>query len=170
MKTATKYAEKIKILSDTMPKEQANVFGRRKYNAWAGLPQLLYGRWLRLYGGVQEAEWRKWFQARILRQLALLDDNDPNNDTGALVSLAVTLFHAGDRPNAAALLAVVYGPLAASKAQAQSASDEQAFAQEHSTVSEGTKEQAQELKLQVENKVRYKCDECEVQDKDAEEM
>jgi tetratricopeptide (TPR) repeat protein len=71
-------------------------------------PAMLWGRWLRDYRKADEMLWRKCFRTRLLEEMNALDDEDPTNDTEGLRSLAVSLFHAGDRTNAAAILAVLF--------------------------------------------------------------
>ncbi|KAH8890177.1 hypothetical protein GQ53DRAFT_842374 [Thozetella sp. PMI_491] len=68
---------------------------------------MLWGRWLRDYAQVDKPQWRKVFQPRILEELNSFDDDDPTNDSFGLKSLIITLFHAGDRRNAAGLLAIL---------------------------------------------------------------
>ncbi|KAF1952492.1 hypothetical protein CC80DRAFT_452308 [Byssothecium circinans] len=69
---------------------------------------LLWGRWLRDYQKADEKLWRKCFKGRLLEQMKALDDDDPSNDAFGMVSLADTLFHAGDRENAATILAILF--------------------------------------------------------------
>jgi tetratricopeptide (TPR) repeat protein len=69
---------------------------------------MLWGRWLRDYMKEPQAKWRSCFRVRLLEEMNSIDDDDPSNDTQGLVSLAVSLFHAGDRENAAAILAVIF--------------------------------------------------------------
>jgi tetratricopeptide (TPR) repeat protein len=76
-----------------------------------GYASMLWGRWLREYENVDEAEWRKCFKARALEEMDMLDDNDPSNDTRGLHALGVTLLQAGDRTNAGAVLAILFKPL-----------------------------------------------------------
>lgn len=71
-------------------------------------PSLLWGRWLRDYRKTDEATWKKCFRARLLEEMNSLDDNDPTNDTEGLQTLALSLAHAGDRQNAAAILAILF--------------------------------------------------------------
>lgn len=78
-----------------------------------GYPSMLWGRWLREYGNVEEAKWRKCFRPRILEKLGMLDDNDPSNDTRALTELVPTLFQANHRDDAVAILAGLFTPLEA---------------------------------------------------------
>jgi len=74
----------------------------------ADYPAMLWGRWLRDYKRADEAKWRKCFRARLLEELNTIDDNDPTNDTAGLQSLAVSLFHAGDKTNAGAIMAILF--------------------------------------------------------------
>ena len=71
-------------------------------------PAMLWGRWLREFKAVEEPKWRKCFRARLLEELNTIDDDDPTNDKVGLRSLAVSLFHAGDRENAAAIMAILF--------------------------------------------------------------
>ncbi|KAI9713573.1 MAG: hypothetical protein M1820_000955 [Bogoriella megaspora] len=76
-----------------------------------GYPSLLWGRWLRDYEHAETSVWRKCFRARILEQMKGLDDDDPTNDTPACRTLAISLFQAGDRKDAGALVAVLFKTL-----------------------------------------------------------
>lgn len=71
-------------------------------------PAMIWGRWLRDYKKAPEHVWRKCFRANVLEQLHSVDDDDPSNDTDGLKSLATSLFHAGDRRNASAILAILF--------------------------------------------------------------
>jgi len=71
-------------------------------------PAMLWGRWLRDYKGVEGGKWRKCFRARLLEEMNTVDDDDPTNDTLGISSLAISLFHAGDRANAAAIMAILF--------------------------------------------------------------
>ncbi len=71
-------------------------------------PSLLWGRWLRDFKKADEKTWRKCFKVRLLAEMNALDDGDPANDTSGIASLAISLFHAGDRRDAAGLLAVLF--------------------------------------------------------------
>ena len=72
---------------------------------------LLWGRWVREYVKMDELTWKKCFRSRVLKSLAGLDDNDPENDKSACQSLAIALFQAGDRRSAAEILAVIFKQL-----------------------------------------------------------
>ena len=41
---------------------------------------MIYGVWLRDYGGAEEAVWKKCFQAAVVQGVDLLVDEDPDND------------------------------------------------------------------------------------------
>lgn len=84
-------------------------------------PFLLWGRWAREYQKADEKVWRKCFRARLLCKMNSLDDDDPANDTGGMSSLAISLFHAGDRRNAAAILSVLFKPLEDARASKRAA-------------------------------------------------
>ncbi len=71
-------------------------------------PAMLWGRWMREFKGAEEPKWRKCFRARLLEELNTIDDDDPTNDKAGLKSLAVSLFHAGDRENAGAIMAILF--------------------------------------------------------------
>lgn len=74
-------------------------------------PSMLWGRWMRDYKKADEKVWRQCFKVRLLEEMNTLDDDDPTNDMTGMASLAVSLLHAGDRTNAAAILAVLFKPL-----------------------------------------------------------
>lgn len=76
-----------------------------------GYASILWGRWLRDYEGAETSNWRKCFQARMLEELEMLDDNDPSNDMQGLFALAITLLHAGDEQNAACVLGILFKPV-----------------------------------------------------------
>ncbi|KAL9065473.1 MAG: hypothetical protein Q9157_007465 [Trypethelium eluteriae] len=76
-----------------------------------GYPSLLWGRWLRDYEKADTRTWRKCFRSRLLEQIKGLDDDDPTNDTRAYINLASSLFQAGDRVNAGAIVAVMFKTL-----------------------------------------------------------
>ena len=71
-------------------------------------PAMMWGRWLRDYKKAPEHVWRKCFRANVLEELHSVDDDDPSNDTSGLICLAISLFHAGDRRNASAILAILF--------------------------------------------------------------
>jgi len=73
-----------------------------------GYPSMLWGRWQRDYLSVDVSTWKKCFRTRLLEEMKMLDDDDPTNDTKGLADLAVSLFHAGDRRNAGAILAILF--------------------------------------------------------------
>ena len=77
----------------------------------AGYASMLWGQWRRDHQSVDALTWRKCFRARVLEELNLLDDNDPTNDMQGLHTLAITLLHADDCENAAAILAVLFKPV-----------------------------------------------------------
>lgn len=54
----------------------------------------------------------------------VLDDDDPANDTTGLEILAVSLFHAGYREDAAAMLAILFKPLEDIKAMEKEQAEE----------------------------------------------
>ena len=76
-----------------------------------GFPSMLYGRWLKDFENAPPAVWRRCFKSRVLEQMNALDDEDPTNDTTGLKTLAPTLFQAGDRQNAGAIMAIVFKTL-----------------------------------------------------------
>ena len=45
-----------------------------------GYASMIYGVWLRDYGGAEEAVWKKCFQAAVVQGIDLLIDEDPDND------------------------------------------------------------------------------------------
>lgn len=45
-----------------------------------GYASMIYGVWLRDYGGAEEAVWKKCFQAAVVQGVDLLVDEDPDND------------------------------------------------------------------------------------------
>jgi len=45
-----------------------------------GYASMIYGVWLRDYGGAEEEAWRKCFRAAIIQGIDLLNDEDPDND------------------------------------------------------------------------------------------
>ena len=56
-------------------------------------------------------DWKKCFRSRLLEQMNGLDDDDPTNDTVACKSLAISLFQAGDKRNAASIIATLFKTL-----------------------------------------------------------
>jgi hypothetical protein len=76
-----------------------------------GYPALLWGRWLRDYAGADDIAWKRCFRSRLLEQLNGLDDEDPTNDTAACVNLAISLFQAGDKQNAASIITTLFKTL-----------------------------------------------------------
>ncbi|KAK5653775.1 hypothetical protein OQA88_7933 [Cercophora sp. LCS_1] len=117
-------------------------------------PAMLWGRWLRDYKGVDEVKWRKCFRARLLEEMNTIDDDDPTNDTVGLTSLAVSLFHAGDKVNAAAIMAILFR-LAGEGMEGNSNSRE---AQDPD--SEDTSLGLRELKLEIKHATAYQCCNC----------
>lgn len=112
----TVFADKLKVLAVSVETSFAEDydgfdFFRKDY------PSLLWGRWLRDYKKADEKAWRKCFKVRLLEEMNSLDDDDPTNDTSGMASLAVSLFHAGNRRAAAAILAVLFKPLEDAKAK-----------------------------------------------------
>jgi tetratricopeptide (TPR) repeat protein/GTPase SAR1 family protein len=91
----------------------------------ADYPAMLWGRWLRDHRGADETVWRKCFRARLLEEMNTVDDDDPTNDTAGISSLAVSLFHAGDRRNAAAIMAILFRSLEPSKGGSEGSKDEE---------------------------------------------
>lgn len=113
---ATIYADKLKAFAVSVHTSVAEDydgfdFFREDY------PSLLWGRWLRDYRHAEEKAWRRCFKARLLEEMNSLDDDDPANDMDGMQSLAVSLFHAKDRRNAAAILAILFKPLEGAKAK-----------------------------------------------------
>ncbi|TAQ86604.1 hypothetical protein B7494_g5067 [Chlorociboria aeruginascens] len=105
VKKSNPYADKLKRLSATVEilKDEADqgfYFYKNSY------PSMLWGRWMRDYLGAEESAWKKCFKPRLLEQMDMLDDDDPSNDQDGLHALGITLFHAGDRANAGAILAI----------------------------------------------------------------
>lgn len=91
----------------------------------ADYPAMLWGRWLRDHRGADETVWRKCFRARLLEEMNTVDDDDPTNDTAGISSLAVSLFHAGDRRNAAAIMAILFRSVDPSKGGSEGSKDEE---------------------------------------------
>ncbi|KAK4450851.1 hypothetical protein QBC34DRAFT_348375 [Podospora aff. communis PSN243] len=113
----------------------------------ADYPAMLWGRWLRDYRGADEAMWRKCFRARLLEEMNTVDDDDPTNDTAGVSSLAVSLFHAGDRKNAGAIMAILLRSLEAGA---------------DSTASRMDEGDAGALKLKIDSEnASYRCSNCE---------
>ncbi|KAK0622754.1 hypothetical protein B0T14DRAFT_564176 [Immersiella caudata] len=111
-------------------------------------PAMLWGRWLRDHRGADEAMWRKCFRARLLEEMNTVDDDDPTNDTAGVSSLAVSLFHAGDRKNAGAIMAILLRSFESGTGSRGSGGDESG--------------EAGALKLNIENApASYRCSNCE---------
>ncbi|KAL5872412.1 hypothetical protein ACKVWC_008044 [Pyricularia oryzae] len=110
MTKATVFANKIKMLAVSVPTSTAEGFEGFDF-FHKDYPALLWGRWLRDFLKADENAWRESFKVRLLEEMKSLDDDDPANDTSGMATLAVSLFHAGDRKNAAALLAILFQPL-----------------------------------------------------------
>ncbi|TLD28206.1 hypothetical protein PspLS_03751 [Pyricularia sp. CBS 133598] len=110
MTKAMVFANKIKMLAVSVPTSTAEGFEGFDF-FHKDYPALLWGRWLRDFLEADENAWRESFKVRLLEEMKSLDDDDPANDTSGMATLAVSLFHAGDRKNAAALLAILFQPL-----------------------------------------------------------
>ncbi|KAK0667570.1 hypothetical protein QBC41DRAFT_395447 [Cercophora samala] len=80
-------------------------------------PAMIWGRWSRVYKGVEESVWKKCFRAAVLEGLNSVDDDDPTNDTSGLQHLAKILLHAGDKHNASAILAILFNGVKAGPEQ-----------------------------------------------------
>ncbi|KAI6375402.1 hypothetical protein MCOR25_002968 [Pyricularia grisea] len=136
---ATVFANKIKMLAVSVPTSTAEGFeGFDFFNK--DYPTLLWGRWLRDFRKADENAWRESFKVRLLEEMKSLDDDDPANDTSGMATLAVSLFHAGDRKNAAALLAILFQPLETYEPEEE---DEQSE-EEHSVRNDDDEEEAKE--------------------------
>ncbi|TLS24871.1 hypothetical protein PpBr36_08603 [Pyricularia pennisetigena] len=107
---ATTFANKLKMLAVSVPTSTAEGFEGFDF-FHKDYPALLWGRWLRDFRKADENAWKESFKVRLLEEMKSLDDEDPANDTRGMAALAVSLFHAGDRKNAAALLAILFQPL-----------------------------------------------------------
>ena len=120
---------------------------------------MLWGRWLRDYKGANGAKWRKCFRARLLEEMNTVDDIDPANDTSGISNLAVSLFHAGDRENAAAIVANLHRSAETEcKRDEKRAKDAIGKADE---VEEGLGETNDELKLNIGRvSTSYFCNNC----------
>lgn len=117
-------------------------------------PALLWGRWLRDYARAPESTWRKCYRARLLEEMNALDDDDPTNDSRALLHLTSTLCHANDRRNAAGLLAILF-----------TVYEKPAQAENQSELASGVDrltEQTEGLSLDIdgENKLHFWCEGC----------
>lgn len=120
---ANVFADKLKSLAVSITTSFADDydgfdFFRKDY------PSLLWGRWLRDYRKADEKTWRKCFKVRLLEEMNSLDDDDPTNDTAGMTSLAISLFHAGYRRDAAAILAILFKPLEDAEAKKSKAKKE----------------------------------------------
>ena len=107
---SSQYSDKLKgisvVVETSMDHESENFdFYGTEY------PSMLWGCWMRDHQGTEVAAWRKCFKARLLEQMNMLDDDDPSNDEAGLHALAATLFKAGDRKNAGAILAILFKAL-----------------------------------------------------------
>ncbi|KAK6523047.1 hypothetical protein TWF281_002469 [Arthrobotrys megalospora] len=78
-----------------------------------GYPSVLWGRWRQIFEQAKKVKWRKCFRPRVLEELDMLDDENPENDTAGLYNLAITLLQAGDERNASGLLTILFRPLRA---------------------------------------------------------
>ncbi|KAK6340012.1 hypothetical protein TWF730_001789 [Orbilia blumenaviensis] len=81
-----------------------------------GYSSVLWGRWRQLFEQAKKVKWRKCFRTRVLEELSMLDDANPENDTVGVYNLALTLLQAGDDRNASALLTILFRPLQAIRA------------------------------------------------------
>ena len=128
---------------------------------------LLWGRWLRDYMKADGKIWRKCFKTRLLEEMSTLDDNDPGNDAFGMDRLAVSLFHAGDEKNAAAILAILFKPLENAKA-AKNDSNEATESADQDETSERVNDG---LFLNVtEDDGMYACDNCGCETDEVSEM
>lgn len=112
------YVEKLKTLAVSVETSFADDYDGFDFYL-DDYPSLLWGRWLREYQQADEQVWRKCFKSRLLYQMNCLDDHNPANDTIGIVSLAKSLFHVGDRQNAAAILAILFNPLVDAQASVE---------------------------------------------------
>ena len=131
-------------------------------------PAMLWGRWLREFKGAEAPTWRKCFRARLLEELNTIDDDDPTNDRVGLKSLAVSLFHAGDRENAGAIMAILFRDMSKEDEDEDDRGDDGEQSDETEDEPAGTKpdqvrgEQQPHLNLNMQGQSArsYKCDNC----------
>ncbi|KAK6519902.1 hypothetical protein TWF506_000197 [Arthrobotrys conoides] len=93
-----------------------------------GYPSVLWGRWRQLFEQAKKVKWRKCFRPRVLEELDMLDDENPENDTAGIYNLAITLLQAGDERNASGLLTILFRPLRALRTRPESQSETAASA------------------------------------------
>jgi tetratricopeptide (TPR) repeat protein len=175
---ASAFAHKLKILAVSVPTSFADSyegfdFFRPDY------PALLWGRWQRDYKHAVERIWRKCFRVRLLEEMNSLDDDDPTNDVSGMGSLAISLFHAGDRKDAAAILAILYRPLehliAKTKVGGEEGPDEgkgETGVNDPEAQLEAlpVKEAGRGLPLDIKDSWGYLCDNCRRDASEAAEM
>ena len=102
-----KHADKLKTLASAVSTGYADDYEGFDF-FHPSYPAMLWGRWLKEFMRAEESKWRKCFRARLLEELNTIDDDDPKNDKAGLESLAVSLFLAGDRKNAGAIMAILF--------------------------------------------------------------
>lgn len=147
-------------------------------------PAMIWGRWSRVYKGVEESVWRKCFRAAVLEGLNSVDDDDPTNDTSGLQHLAKMLLHAGDKHNASAMLAILFNGVKANSEQSAveggseddgdnnkdhagsgqplSLADPPAEARSQETPPEASPTKANELPLNIDEDAGiFTCDHCQ---------
>ncbi|KAF3083390.1 hypothetical protein TWF102_009153 [Orbilia oligospora] len=88
-----------------------------------GYPSVLWGRWRQIFEQAKKVKWRKCFRPRVLEELNMLDDENPENDTAGVYNLAITLLQAGDDRNASGLLTILFRPLRALRIRPEGQSD-----------------------------------------------
>ncbi|OBT83608.1 hypothetical protein VE02_07989 [Pseudogymnoascus sp. 03VT05] len=104
---------------------------------------MIYGVWLRDYGGAEEAAWKKYFKAGVVTWVDLLADEDKDSDSDIFkfFTIAVSLLIANDIPNATTAFAVALKPLQES-AKKLAAEAETAIRLENADLEEETEEVA----------------------------